>query len=313
MKPTTTPHVWSVEALLAKAETYAEEMHRHDHTDWRFGFWSALCLEVVMRGSAASISPALLADGKDLNHTMYAIGREPTITNYVPKSIDIARLVPVLQQVFADFTKELADFCNGHIIRRNAELHSGDVPFDDLGTSAWLPKFYETCKILLPHCNSSLKDLFGKETAAAAEEHIKGAQDDAAKAVKKQVAAHQTIFEELGEEERKAKEERAAAQATRHDGHVVPCPACKTNALLYGTPSGPVKREVKDDEIIEKQAMVPSAFECIACGLRITGYSKLMACGLGDVFTSTTIHDPIEFFSIDPSDFYEPDDYNEPF
>ena len=44
--------------------------------------------------------------------------------------------------------------------------------------------------------------------------------------------------------------------------------------------------------------MLPSAFECIACGLKISGLSKLSACGLGDAFTSTTRMTPAEYFGL---------------
>jgi hypothetical protein len=44
--------------------------------------------------------------------------------------------------------------------------------------------------------------------------------------------------------------------------------------------------------------MLPSAFECVACGLKISGLSKLSACGLGDAFVSTTNLSPAEFFGL---------------
>ena len=47
-----------------------------------------------------------------------------------------------------------------------------------------------------------------------------------------------------------------------------------------------------------KQTMLPSALKCIACGLKITGLSKLSACGLGDAFISTTTLTPAEFFGL---------------
>lgn len=49
---------------------------------------------------------------------------------------------------------------------------------------------------------------------------------------------------------------------------------------------------------MQKQMMLPSEFECVACGLKISGLSKLSACGLGDAFTSTSIMTPAEFFGL---------------
>ena len=54
---------------------------------------------------------------------------------------------------------------------------------------------------------------------------------------------------------------------------------------------------------MQRQAQLPSSFECIACGLRISGFSKLSACGLGDVFSKKSIYTPADFF-----DLYTEDD-----
>ena len=44
--------------------------------------------------------------------------------------------------------------------------------------------------------------------------------------------------------------------------------------------------------------MLPSSFECTACGLRISGLSRLAACGLGDAFTATSTRSVAEFFGL---------------
>jgi len=44
--------------------------------------------------------------------------------------------------------------------------------------------------------------------------------------------------------------------------------------------------------------MLPSSFECIACGLKIAGFSKLLACRLGNRFTARTISSAAEFFNL---------------
>ncbi len=56
--------------------------------------------------------------------------------------------------------------------------------------------------------------------------------------------------------------------------------------------------EVGEDVIVQKQTMLPSVFECIACGLKISGLSKLSACGRGDAFTATSRASPAEFFGL---------------
>jgi len=67
-----------------------------------------------------------------------------------------------------------------------------------------------------------------------------------------------------------------------------------------------VSTTVGNDEVVQRQTMLPSAFECIACGLKIAGYSKLSACGLGDAFSEMTTYTAAEFF-----DLYTEDDLEE--
>jgi hypothetical protein len=44
--------------------------------------------------------------------------------------------------------------------------------------------------------------------------------------------------------------------------------------------------------------MLPSSFECVACNLKISGISKLSACGLGDAFTATSTFSASKFFGL---------------
>ena len=50
--------------------------------------------------------------------------------------------------------------------------------------------------------------------------------------------------------------------------------------------------------VIQRQERFPSSFECIACGLRISGLSKLSACNLGDAFQEKSTYSPAEFFAL---------------
>lgn len=316
MSPEKTPHIWSKEALSSKAELYAEEMHERSQSDWQFGFWSSLTLEMLLRASVATISPSLLADGKDWSHLLFATGRDPNVKKYVPKSIEIRTLLPHIENTFPAFTKEMLDFCITHTARRNSEVHSGDMPFEGLGTSSWLPRFYQTCECLLQIIGTSLDDFFGTEVAESAREHIQGAKDEAAKTVKQNINAHKTIWTEKEESDRESLQEQAKSSMTRYYGHRVKCPACDSDAALHGSASGPVKREVDEDGVTEKQSMLPSSFECMACGLKISGYSKLIACGLGDVFVATSHYDPVDFFNINIEEEFQNmmgEDNNEPF
>jgi hypothetical protein len=289
-------HAWSSEALFSKALLYVGEMKRYTPEEWQFALWSSLSLELVARATLANISPTLLANRRDWRNIYHALGHPATARGFTPTSVTTAEVLSVLQETLPGFTKELADFCAVHCARRNAELHTGEDAFGGLGTSAWLPKYYATCLALLRTMGKSLADLFDDpETATAM---VASLQDTAAKSVAQEIGAHKKIWDGKRPDEQQVSLSQATAWATRQAGHRATCPACSSPALVHGSGQGPVTTEIGEDGIVQKQTMIPSSFECIACGLKISGFSKLSACGLGDLFTATSTTAPAEFFEL---------------
>lgn len=297
------PNPWSSDTLLLKAQLYIEQMNSTVADEWKYGLWSALSLELLARAALAHISPVLLADAQNWRNIMHALGKAPTAKKFTPTSIGTKEVLARLSELLPDFNQEVAGFCSKHIERRNAELHSGEIVFTGLGTAEWLPKFYRACKILLESMGKQLADVVSDPERAL--EMIASLDDAAAKAVDQDIKAHATVWSNKSEEERNSATLQATAWATRHAGHRVSCLSCTSPAILHGSPSGPVSTSVGDDEVIQRQTMLPSAFECIACGLKIAGYSKLSACGLGDAFSSTTTYTAAEFFDLYTEDQLE--------
>lgn len=311
---TKTPHEWSSAALLAKAQRYAELMLEQPRHDWQFGFWSALCLEMILRSSVAHTSQALLADAKDWNNTLFALEKKGSVGKLSPKSIDSSEVISRAEALYPEFTREHANFCVLHIQRRNSELHSGSLPFDGLNTSAWLSQFYAASEALLSAQSQSLKDVFGDDEATTAQTLVQAMQDSAAKSVKGTINAHKTIWDDKSPEDREKLAKQAEDRSTRADGHRVQCPSCESIALVHGAPAGAESSTYKDGLIVLRQPMLPAHFECKACGLKIVGYSKLSACGLGGTFTSTSYADPVDYFEDDFRDRFSgmDEDNNEP-
>jgi hypothetical protein len=311
-------HAWSKDALLSKARLYAERMQAYTAEDDEFGLWSALCLELLSRAALANISPALLADRENWRNISYALGSAPTAKRFNPSSIGAKEVFARLTELHSHFTAEMAGFCSQHIDRRNAELHTGDLAFSSLKTSEWLPRFYQVCKVLLASMNESLSVLI--TDSGSADALITALEDAAAKAVDQDIKAHAQVWMNKEPPEREAAVLQATAWATRQAGHRVECPACKSPALVQGQPAGVVTTTTADNEVTQRQTMMPSAFGCIACGLRISGLSRLMACGLGDAFTAKSTYSAAEFFGLYTEDdleqaraegFQEEEDFNE--
>lgn len=304
-------HPWSKDALLAKAQRYAEEMLTYSRDDWHFGLLSALVLEFLARAALAKVSPTLLAEPKDWNNIYFSLGFAPTASKFLPRSIGVSTVFVRLREILPTFTPELEGFAAQHTNRRNEEFHSGSVPFDGLKTT-WLGIYYQTCSVLLASIGESLPLLFGTEEAKVAEKLIAASRDESAKAVMKSVAAHKTVWESKDSKDQTKLKGQATAWATRQAGHRVVCPACGNDALVSGVPISAPLRKLDGDLIVETQDYLPAKFECIACQLKIPGLSQLSACGLGDTFKVTSTYDAADYYA--PEDQYAgyEDDNNEP-
>jgi len=297
-----TVHPWSVSALLQKAQLYAQEMQTHAREDWQFGLFSTFVLEFLGRAALSKESPVLLADAKDWHNILFATGGVPKAVKYFPKSVETSAVFSRLKEVSVDFTPELEGFALKHVSRRNEELHSGGAPFQELKTN-WLASYYETCGVLLKHVEKDLGFIFGDDEAKFADTLIEAHADESAKAVRKAIAAHETVWKGLDQSERDTLCAQASAWATRNLGHRVTCPSCDNDALVSGNPTSVPLKKLSDDLIVETQEHLPAMFECIACKLKISGLSQLSACGLGNTYKSTHTYDAASYYG--PADEYE--------
>ena len=291
-----TAHPWSVDALLAKARLCSERMHLAEANGSDHALWSAVTLELLARAALASISPVLLADERNWRNISYALGKSVTAKKFSPVSIGIKEVLSRLAEFDARTTQEIQNFCALHFDKRNGELHSGELSFLGYGSSSWLPRFYQAAEVFLLSTGQTIDEFFPDPKNVR--ELVESLGDQAAASVREEVDAYKKVWTKKGADERALSAKQAAVWATRQSGHRVTCPACSSPALIHGTPTGPVQTQVDDDEIEQRQTCIPSSFECIACGLRISGFSKLAACQLGNAFTTTTRSAPSEFFGL---------------
>jgi len=308
--PAATPNVWSKDALFAKAQRNAEEMLAQPREGWQFAFWSTLTLELLARAALAQVSPVLLADSKDRNNLFYALGQTPKDPKWFPKSIETREVFHRLREIHG-LDSHLESFGVLHMSWRNEEVHSGGTPFDGLQGSRWLPTFYRTCEALLTPIGETLDSLFGNEEARVARVLITAELEQSAKIVLGTIEAHRTVWASKDPGEKELAMAQASTWAIRQSGHRAKCPACGCDSLLTGdATSGPTKT-LSDDLIIVTQYHLPSRFECIACGLKISGHPQLHACGLGDSYKATFRFDAADYYApTEEGEEYEPD-YNE--
>ena len=159
-------HAWSKDALLAKAQLYAEQMIATPRDDWQYAFWSSLALELLARAALANVSPVLLADQTSWHNVYYALGHTPTTSKFVPRSVGVSTVFTRLKAIIPTFLPSMEAFAVVHMSRRNEELHSGETAFDAVATAVWLPSYFETCDVLLQSLGFALDNLFGPGEAA---------------------------------------------------------------------------------------------------------------------------------------------------
>ena len=304
-------HPWSADALLAKSRVYFDEMLKFSRDEWQFAHWSSLALELLARAALSRISPTLLADAKNWDNTYYALGHTPIAPKFAPISVGIKEVLDRLQDVLPEFTPEMEKNAGIHMGRRNEELHTGEFAFQNLGGSAWLPPIYEACKVLVESLGKDLAHLVGEDEATTANTLISAAHDKSAQAIKSSVKAHKQVWENKSQADKDLLIEQSKVWATRYTGHRVKCPACGSDAMVFGKAIKEPFRTIQDDEITEKQEHLPSQFECVACGLKVSSYAQLSACGLGDVYISTSYYSATDYYT-DMLHSYE-DDNNENF
>ena len=283
------------------------------HDDWRFALWSTFSLELLGRATLCTFSPTLMADAKsNWNHLLFALNIQPKVPNFVARTIDISEVFKRLQELIPEFTPDLASSCRRHMSKRNQELHSGTASFVDAGGASWIPNYYQACKVLLESMGDSLERFLGKEKADLAEAMIAADRDESAKSINKEINAHKMVWNGKNSDEQERIALQASTWAIRQVGHRVLCPACGCDAILSGSAIAAPLRSIAKDEITETQEYLPSRFECVACGLKISGLSQLSAAGLGDPYNATFTYDLNDIYVLeDDYGDYEPD-FNEP-
>jgi hypothetical protein len=190
------------------------------------------------------------------------------------------------------FTEEMAAHCALMADRRNAELHSGVVGFDEFDNAAWLPATFETIEVLLKHLGTSFEGFLGGEHAATAIEMLRDRRESIKKEVLDRVSAAKRAFDLLSEADRAA---RSESWATRMTGWIKDnpvrracvCPACGSSAVMTGdkVSRGPVRIDERNTTIEREVRVLPTKFWCPICELGFDGFQEMRQARLGAIYT----------------------------
>src|SRR5262249_51384148 len=109
-----------------------------------------------------------------MQNVLYALGYPAPKKG--PKSIPAITVFEICKQVVPDFGPDEVALCESLANRRNEELHSGGIPFEQFATSDWVARFYNTCNKLVIFQKRSLADFLGPEETKVAKKIMVAAE-----------------------------------------------------------------------------------------------------------------------------------------
>jgi hypothetical protein len=293
------------EPLYNKSKVYIERAIRlHAAGDLEMcQLWASLALELVAKAALAKIHPALVADPQDVDSLFAACGRSFSTTR---KSILAKTVFDRLRHVNPNFMQGDKDFCMDMANRRNAELHSGELPFAGMREGAWIPKFWRVCKLILDAQGKTLTDWLGVEEAAKAEaaiqtvktaEVVEGKFRTAADAFGRAYPTDEakgliratTKFINTSWQPLFGRSPADAFQAHQ-------CPVCKCEAAVSGERWNEEISAVErpDEPWVElvETTYVTSGFRCTVCQLKLDGREEMDLAGIEKEFVLTEEREP---------------------
>ena len=256
------------EALHAKSKVYiGRALSRKADGDLdEYQLWASLALELLGKAALAREHPSLVVDPTHWQSMFVAAGIK--ITTDV-KTITAKTLFQRLAHLVPRFDTKIQNFCGEIAERRNAELHSADLPFRTMRLDAWEARYWHACDTILNHMRSSLEQWLGATDAQAPRQLLNEAGEALKAAVKLRVEAAKEGFAGLKKAEREsliaeAELRQPAQQAGLFQGSydkiwTDTCPSCQSRAFMTGEQTGEDISEERDLyaiwEIVDRQAV----------------------------------------------------------
>lgn len=297
------------EGLLAKSRVYVQRAFRakvaNDLDEYQL--WASLALELLGKATLANIHPSLVVDP---NHyeSLFAASGINLSTDL--KTISAKTLYSRLGHLSKYFDSKVKEFCDAISLRRNAELHSGELPFHQMSLNAWEGRYWQAAEVIASILDFTLEEWIGADEAQAPKELINAIREATIEGAKHRV---QKAKEQFLERPKKQREEALALSLTRHASHFpklfrylldheweVQCPACTGRAFLAGAEFEEeiVDTQPGDDGWEEEVETFYSAeeFQCPTCNLHLDSRQEIEAAGLdadhSEIETRTRDYEP---------------------
>lgn len=294
------------DALMGKSKVYigrALNCKNADEHD-QYQLWASLALELLAKAYLATIHPSLIVKPDHFPSLSAASGinLETDIITIPAKT-----LFERLEKILPEFDKSVKSFCDSISRRRNAELHSGEVPFQDIRLETWESQYWYTVQILLKRSRSNLEEWLGVDTKpppAILDSFWKATED----IVKTKIEQAKEGYASLSKKERAESLENipeVTADCCRDLFNLTEpyicweseCPACPGPAIMAGKQYGEdiisqeMEQEDEFDYIIWDNVIKfyeAEEFHCPICNLHFDRRSELSVTNI------TTEYDEVE-------------------
>jgi len=268
-----------------------------------FQLWASLALELLGKATLSMLHPALVADPQDVDSLFAACGHPFSTTR---RSILAKTVFDRIRHINPNFLQGDKDFCMDLANRRNAELHSGELPFVGMREGAWVPKYWRVCRIILQSQKKTLTDWIGDTEAKKAEAAIQTVKLSEVVEGKFRTAAE--TFEKLYPSVEAKKRIRATTRfhnttwqplfgrsvADAFQGCT--CPVCNCEGAVSGERWNEEVSTIEHPdepwmELVEI-TYVTSGFRCTACQLKLDGRDELDLAEIEKEFVLTEQREP---------------------
>lgn len=278
-------------AIYEKSKVYIQRAltaHAADDMD-QYQLWASLALELLGKARLAKIHPSLVADPTHQS-SMFAASGINISTDI--KTITWKTLFERLHSLSPKFESQVKKFCDDMAQRRNAELHSGEVPFKPMKLESWESRYWQVVQLILEMMDLTLEEWLGAGQAKAPKNLVKHAQEATIKAAKVRFDDAKIRFSNL--KDKKKKQESVEGKEPFHFRNLfsfifdrewtISCPSCGSNAFMAGSKYEEVVLDNYDpenpyEEDVERYYS-GEQFKCLVCELQLNSREEIEAIGL---------------------------------
>ena len=299
--------IWSEDDLWSKGKLYIRRALDADRNGALYPFWMTLALEFIARAALSKVHPVLNADLRSEKNVYFGLGLD---TSGTPKTIPIHAVFGRCVEFVEGFETSHKAFCDFLGLQRNAEVHTGGLPFENLRLQEWVEKYYDIVEILCRHLGHDLEELLGCQEARAARELLQASAAGLESSVRSAIAAHKKVFHDKPKTERTLLRDQARIRTYAKAGlsAAVDCPACSSSNLVKGRAIRTSMPYYDEGTLLEDTICQSESYSCHACGLGLPTLSHIQWSGIEPQFTvvtETDLHQHQEF------DYYEYEYMNE--